>query len=93
MKARRQDQEITPWAYWAENHASLMKQVLVAKRVLTTHELREALYHAVKECTQFKPSLAIAVYRCRITRLSLCVSMLINFLSFMLSLDSLVAAN
>jgi hypothetical protein len=62
MRARRQDQEITPWQYWLDTHAALLHEVLRGNKGVTTFELREALYRNVKECTQFKPSLALSVY-------------------------------
>lgn len=63
MRARRQDQELSPWHYWQHEHRRVLRELLTRRDgALTTLALRETLYRQVKECTQFKPSLALAVY-------------------------------
>lgn len=67
LAARRQDAQGSPLELWRGGDAAVPRAVLAAALSkygqLTPWELREAFYEhaAVKECTQFKPSLALAV--------------------------------
>lgn len=63
MKARRQDQTESPWDYWRVQQKSVVREVVQRGNGVSTYELREALYRNVKECTQFKPSLAVSVFQ------------------------------
>lgn len=63
MKARRQDQQESPWDYWRVQHKTVLRDVVLRGNGVSSYELREALYRRVKECTQFKPSLAVSVFQ------------------------------
>jgi len=65
LKARRQDQKLSAWEsfYDWETMAPIFKEMLEKKNALNTSSLRETLFRRVKECTQFKPSLVVAIIR------------------------------
>jgi hypothetical protein len=67
MAAQRKDAESDPLTLWGRPDAALPLATLRASleqyNTVGAYELREALYtqRIVKECTQFKPSLALAI--------------------------------
>jgi hypothetical protein len=58
MNAKRIDSVKSPMRYWLENSRTLLCDIIDNKLIIDTHQLREALYHRVKECTSFKATLA-----------------------------------
>jgi hypothetical protein len=64
LRGRRHDQSKSPLESWqdASSLEPLFNDIIVKRHHgLESFALREALYATVKECTQFKPSLAISV--------------------------------
>lgn len=62
MQAKRIDEVYSPMEAWKD--PTFVKNILVQSMAedLTMHNLREAVYHNVKEATQFKPTLAKSFY-------------------------------
>jgi len=63
LKARRQDSDVSPYEWWTKNNQNLFKELLHRKLDLNTENMRETLYGMVKECTQFKPTVAYSFYK------------------------------
>ena len=65
LEAVRQDQEHPPLAMWRQRDFAqqVVQDALGSLGQITAYALREKVYEHVKECTQFKPSLAVAVLR------------------------------
>jgi hypothetical protein len=63
MKAKRKDQKMSPYEWYKENAVQIVKQVMDKKLDVVPHNLREEIYQVLRECTQFKPTVARAVYQ------------------------------
>jgi hypothetical protein len=65
LKAKRCDEPLSPWQHWHSEArcAATMARVVADNKALCAQTLREQLFNDVKECTQFKPSLAHGIYR------------------------------
>ena len=66
LAARRQDAIDSPLGLWygdASTASRALRGALDHAGRIDPHTLREAIFHTVKECTQFKPSLVVAVIR------------------------------
>jgi tRNA1(Val) A37 N6-methylase TrmN6 len=63
LKAVRADQKMSPMEYWKENSIKLIEELIRKGKDVSTKNLREELYVQVRECTQFKPTVAYSVYK------------------------------
>eukprot|EP00730_Choanoeca_flexa_P019783 TRINITY_DN9675_c0_g1_i3.p1 TRINITY_DN9675_c0_g1~~TRINITY_DN9675_c0_g1_i3.p1 ORF type:complete len:583 (+),score=94.02 TRINITY_DN9675_c0_g1_i3:1344-3092(+) len=65
LNAKRTDQDASPLAQWAQPEfiEANLKQAIDKFGKWSPFTLREVFYGQVRECTQFKPSLAVAIIR------------------------------
>eukprot|EP00045_Choanoeca_perplexa_P005996 m.50242 g.50242 ORF g.50242 m.50242 type:complete len:566 (+) comp13405_c0_seq3:71-1768(+) len=65
LSAKRQDQDFSPLDQWERPGfiEDLLQQAWDKYGKLTPFTMREQFYTMVRECTQFKPSLAVAIIR------------------------------
>lgn len=63
LRARRQDQRKSPLEQWSDPHfvKGVLRRIAGKTDHVDVHMVREEVYESVRECTQFKPSLAKAV--------------------------------
>jgi len=64
LQAKRKDQPLAPLNWWlsTSHNINLLRALYREHQDFDTYHLREGLYQLVKECTQFKPSVAISIY-------------------------------
>lgn len=65
LSARRQDQPASPLELWRrpEFVERVLRTALTTNGRLDAYSMREAVFALAKECTQFKPSLAVGILR------------------------------
>ena len=64
LKSKRKDQEISPLDWWYSNrNMELLQYLFKGKQSFDSFNMREGIYHLVKECTQFKPTVALSLFQ------------------------------
>lgn len=63
VKCTRSDQNQSAYDFWYTHASQVVTRLLDRKNGLTPFSLREELYEMHKECTQFKPTLALSIYK------------------------------
>jgi 16S rRNA G966 N2-methylase RsmD len=62
LKSIRSVEKISPMEYWNTYFMRLFEEVIESGQDISARTMREELYHQVKECTQFKPTVAFTIY-------------------------------
>lgn len=63
VKCKRVDQKISSYEYWQKNKNDIINNVLDRGDDLSVYNIRETLYGAWYECTNFRPSLFVGFYK------------------------------